>query len=63
MTDTPKQQEDKTISLRIFMNESLRNTFKAVCAKQGKNMSEVVTEFVENYVTEHDPNFSKNDNT
>jgi hypothetical protein len=25
-------------------------------------MSEVVTEFVENYVTEHDPNFSKNDN-
>ena len=50
MTNTTKQQEEKTISLRIFMSESLRNTFKAVCAKQGKNMSEVVTEFVETYV-------------
>jgi hypothetical protein len=59
MTDTPNQQEEKTISLRIFMNESLRNTFKAVCAKQGKNMSEVVTEFVENYVMKHDTNFKK----
>ncbi|MDK2412267.1 plasmid partition protein ParG [Aphanizomenon sp. PH219] len=55
----PSNSEDKTISLRIFMNESLRNTFKAVCARQGKNMSEVVTEFVENYVTEHDPNYKK----
>ena len=50
MTNTPKQQEEKTISLRIFMSESLRNTFKAVCAKQGKNMSEGVTECVETYV-------------
>ncbi|WP_413176459.1 plasmid partition protein ParG [Anabaena azotica] len=59
MTENPKQQEDKTISLRIFMSESLRNTFKAVCAKQGRNMSEVVTEFVESYVTEHDPDYKK----
>lgn len=43
-------QEDKTISLRIFMPESLRNSFKAVCAKQGKNMSEVVNEFAKKYV-------------
>ncbi len=51
--------DDKTISLRIFMPETLRNTFKAVCAKQGKNMSEVVTEFVEGYVEQHDPDYKK----
>ncbi|MFM6122911.1 MAG: plasmid partition protein ParG [Sphaerospermopsis kisseleviana] len=56
MSKNPKQ-EDKTISLRIFMSESLRNTFKATCAKQGRNMSEVVTEFVESYVKDHDPDF------
>ena len=46
--------EDKVISLRIFMPEKLRNEFKSVCARQGKNMSEVVTEFVEIYVKEND---------
>ncbi|MFM6152363.1 MAG: plasmid partition protein ParG [Sphaerospermopsis kisseleviana] len=39
------------------MSESLRNTFKATCAKQGRNMSEVVTEFVESYVKDHDSDF------
>lgn len=42
------------ISLRIFMPESLRNDFKSVCAKQGRNMSEVVTEFVSDYVAKFD---------
>lgn len=46
--------EDKVISLRIFMPEKLRNEFKSVCARQGRNMSEVVTEFVEGYVKEND---------
>jgi metal-responsive CopG/Arc/MetJ family transcriptional regulator len=46
--------ENKVISLRIFMPEKLRNEFKSVCARQGKNMSEVVTEFVEIYVKEND---------
>ncbi|WP_414589581.1 plasmid partition protein ParG [Scytonema sp. PCC 10023] len=50
----PNDAEEKIISLRIFMPESLRNSFKAVCAKQGKNMSEVVTEFVKDYVVEHE---------
>lgn len=47
------ESEEKIISLRIFMPEDLRNEFKAVCARQGRNMSEVVTEFVKGYVTEH----------
>ena len=41
------------ISLRIFMPELLRNEFKAVCARQGRNMSEVVTDFVKKYVAEY----------
>jgi antitoxin component of RelBE/YafQ-DinJ toxin-antitoxin module len=50
----PNDVEEKIISLRIFMAESLRNDFKAVCAKQGKNMSEVVNEFVQQYVMQHE---------
>lgn len=49
---SPMPEDDKIISLRIFMPESLRNSFKAVCAKQGRNMSEVVTDFVRNYIDE-----------
>lgn len=48
------ESEEKIISLRIFMLEDLRNEFKAVCARQGRNMSEVVTEFVKGYVAEHE---------
>ena len=35
------------------MPELLRNEFKAVCARQGRNMSEVVTDFVKKYVAEY----------
>ncbi|MCC5638584.1 copy number control protein [Nostoc sp. CHAB 5844] len=41
------------------MPESLRNSFKAVCAKQGRNMSEVVTDFVRNYVDEFEKSSTK----
>lgn len=44
------ESEEKTVTLRAFVRESLRNDFKAVCAKEGKNMSDVLTEFVEDYV-------------
>ena len=47
------ESEEKIISLRIFMPEHLRNEFKAVCARQGRNMSEVVTDFVKKYVAEY----------
>lgn len=47
------ESEDKIISLRIFMPEDLKNEFKAVCARQGANMSEVVVKFVKGYVEEY----------
>lgn len=52
-------EEDKIISLRIFMPESLKNSFKAVCAKQGKNMSEVVNDFAKGYVNEFESSNKK----
>ena len=57
----PNDIDEKIISLRVFMPESLRNNFKAVCAKQGKNMSEVVSEFVTNYVANYEENSPKPD--
>jgi hypothetical protein len=45
--------EEKIISLRIFISELLRNEFKAACARQGKNMSEVVTDFAKDYVAKY----------
>jgi hypothetical protein len=44
---------EKIISLRIFIPELLRNEFKAACARQGKNMSEVVTDFARDYVAKY----------
>lgn len=41
------------------MPESLKNSFKAVCAKQGKNMSEVVNEFAQEYVDEFETSKKK----
>jgi hypothetical protein len=50
MTEISK--EEKLVAVRGFVPESLRNTFKAVCAEEGKTMSEVFSEFVEGYVAE-----------
>jgi len=45
--------EEKIISLRISMPEELKNEFKAICARQGANMSEVVVKFVKDYIAEY----------
>lgn len=41
------------------MPETLKNSFKAVCAKQGKNMSEVVNEFAKDYVNDFESSNKK----
>lgn len=48
------EKEEKIVALRAFVPESLRNDFKSVCAKEGKNMSDVLTEFIERYVRERE---------
>lgn len=42
--------EQKKVAVKTFVSEELRNEFKAVCAMEGKNMSDVLAEFVESYV-------------
>jgi hypothetical protein len=49
------EEKEKIVALRAFVPESLRNDFKSVCAKEGKNMSDVLTEFIESYVKERSP--------
>jgi len=37
----------------------LHNSFKSVTAAQGQNMTDVLLEFIENYITEHSPKQKK----
>jgi regulator of PEP synthase PpsR (kinase-PPPase family) len=46
--------EQKTVAVKTFVSEELRNSFKAVCAKEGRNMSDVLAEFVEQYVNKRE---------
>lgn len=56
MTDIDKE---KIVALRAFVSEKLRNDFKAVCAKEGKNMSDVITVFIEDYVNKKKQDLAK----
>jgi regulator of PEP synthase PpsR (kinase-PPPase family) len=46
--------EQKTVAVKTFVSEELRNSFKAACAKEGRNMSDVLAEFVEQYVNQRE---------
>jgi len=46
--------EQRTVAVKTFVSEELRNSFKAACAKEGRNMSDVLAEFVEQYVNERE---------
>ncbi len=58
MSDSDTDKE-KIVALRAFVSERLRNDFKAVCAKEGKNMSDVITDFVEDYVSKKKQDLAK----
>jgi len=42
--------EEKTVAIRAFVSETVRNDFKAACAKAGVTMSDVLAEFIQGYV-------------
>ncbi len=42
--------QEKTVAIRAFVCETLRNDFKAACAKAGVTMSDVLAEFIQEYV-------------
>ncbi|MEA5551782.1 plasmid partition protein ParG [Anabaena cylindrica UHCC 0172] len=55
MTAT-KEKSEPIPSLKVnFPDRNLRDRFKAACALNGKNMNEVIIEFVHHYVEENDP--------
>ncbi|AKG24952.1 hypothetical protein [Calothrix sp. 336/3] len=51
---TDASNEEKSISLRILMPEKLKNQFKGICAMEGSNMSEMITQFVQRYVDDYE---------
>ena len=51
MTEPPQG----TVRLNINVNEKLHSSFKAVAALEGKRMTDLLLEFIEEYVREHMP--------
>lgn len=48
--------EEDVVAIRAFIPKELRNDFKAACAKEGRSMSEVLSEFIELYVSQRNKN-------
>lgn len=54
---SPTQQKTEPIpTLKVvFPDRSLRERFKGICALNGKNMNEVIIEFVRQYIEQNEP--------
>lgn len=51
-----KKQEDQGVKrMNLNVPVELHNSFKSVTASQGKNMTDVLLEFIQNYVTKNSP--------
>jgi hypothetical protein len=48
-----QEQEVKRMNLNV--PTELHNSFKSVTAAQGQNMTDVLLEFIQNYVVKHAP--------
>ena len=52
-------KEEKLVALRAFIPPRLRNEFKSICVKEGLTMNDVILEFVEDFVKNHEEANSK----
>lgn len=43
-------EKQKLVVVKTSIPEELRNSFKAACAKEGRNMSDVLSDMIEQYV-------------
>lgn len=51
-----KKQEDQGVKrMNLNVPVELHNSFKSVTAAQGQNMTDVLLEFIQNYVTKNSP--------
>ncbi|HAZ44428.1 MAG TPA: ParG [Cyanobacteria bacterium UBA11369] len=47
-------EKQKLVIVKTSIPEELRNSFKAVCAKEGRNMNDVLSNLIEQYVKERE---------
>jgi hypothetical protein len=52
-----KQEEPKRMNLNVPIE--LHNTFKSLTAAQGQNMTDVLLEFIQQYVDKHSPKLDR----
>ncbi len=50
------QQEPELKRMNLNVPIELHNSFKSITASQGKNMTDVLLEFIEQYVDKHSTN-------
>lgn len=46
--------EEKIVSYKMFLSESLRAKFKSLCALKGVSMNEALVQLVERWIEEND---------
>jgi hypothetical protein len=52
-------EKEKLVAVRVLMPETTRNLLKSKAAKNGTSMTEVILDFVENYIEDEKPKTSK----
>ena len=53
MSQISKVEEQRIKRMNLNVPLELHNSFKSVTAGQGKNMTDVLLEFIQNYIVEH----------
>ena len=53
MSEISKSEEQKVKRMNLNVPVELHNNFKSVTAAQGQNMTDVLLEFIQNYVTKY----------
>lgn len=46
--------ERKTVAVKAFVSEEVRNLFKAVCARRGTTMSDALTTLIEEFIEQNE---------
>jgi len=55
VSNISKQEDQGVKRMNLNVPIELHNSFKSVTAGQGKNMTDVLLEFIQEYITKHSP--------
>ena len=55
MSSIGKAEEPQVKRMNLNVPVELHNSFKSITAAQGQNMTDVLIEFIEQYVAKHQP--------